>query len=99
MARIPTGLCWSRHLTDPLQPYKGCQSGGGKQMHLSIEGRKQEEGGLHRGDKFKGNAAFIYLPKSVGQLIASPGYSGRFQAQTPHCVNAAEPFPISETCI
>lgn len=99
MARIPTGLCWSRHLTDPLQPYKGCQSGGGKQMHLSIEGRKQGEGGLHRGDKFKGNAAFIYLPKSVGQLIASPGYSGRFQAQTPHCVNAAEPFPISETCI
>ncbi len=72
---------------------------GGKQMHLSIEGRKQEEGGPHRGDKFKGNAAFIYLPKSVGQLIASPGYPGRFQAQTPPCVNAAEPFSISQTCI
>lgn len=36
---------------------------GGKQMHLSIEGRKQEEGGLHRGDKFKGNA--VYLPAKV----------------------------------
>lgn len=70
---------------------------GGKQMHLSIEGRKQEEGGLHRGDKFKGNAAFIYLPKSVGQLIASPSYP--FQAQTPHCLNAAEPLPISHACI
>lgn len=89
MARIPTGLCWSRHLTDPLQPYKGCQSGRGKQMHLSIEGRKQEKGGLHRGDKFKRNATFICLPKSVGLLIASPGYQGWFQAQTPHCVNAA----------
>ena len=29
--------------------------------------------GLHRGDKFKGNAAFVYLPKSVGLLIASAG--------------------------
>lgn len=45
-------------------------------MHLSIEGRKQDEGGgLHRGDKLKGNAAFIYLSKSVGQLIATPGYT------------------------
>lgn len=44
MAWIPRGLCWSRHLTDPLQPYKGCQGSGGKQMHLSVEGRKQEEG-------------------------------------------------------
>lgn len=30
MARIPTGLCWSRHLTDPHQPYKGCQGNGGE---------------------------------------------------------------------
>lgn len=74
MARIPKGLCWSRHLTDPLQPYKGCRSSRGKQMHLSIKGRKQDEGGLHGGDKFKGNTAFIYLPKSVGQLTA-PSYT------------------------
>lgn len=32
-------------------------------------------GYIRRGDKFKGNAAFIYLPKSVGQLNASPGYT------------------------
>lgn len=51
-------------------------------MHLSIEGGKQEAGGPQRGDKFKGNTAFIYLPKSFGQLIASPGYPGWFQAQT-----------------
>lgn len=70
---------------------------GEKQMHLSIEGRKQEEGGLRRGDKFKGNVAFIYLPMSVGQLIASPGYP--FQAQTLHGLNAAEPFSISHACI
>lgn len=29
MAWIVTGLCWSRHLTDPLWPYKGCQGSGG----------------------------------------------------------------------
>lgn len=43
-------------------------------MHLSIEGRKQEEGELHGGDNFKGNAVFIYLPVSVGQLIDLSGY-------------------------
>lgn len=62
-------------------------AGGGEQMHLSIEGRKQEEGGPHRGDKFKGNTAFIYLPKSFGQLIASPGDPGWFQAQTQRCLS------------
>lgn len=87
MARIPTGLCWSRHLTDPLQPYKVYQGSGGKQMHLSIQGRKQEA----RCDKFKGNTAFIYLPKSVGQLTALPCYP--FLGQTLHGVNAAELFP------
>lgn len=45
-------------------------------MHLSIEERKQEQGGLRRGERFKGNATFIYLPKSVGQLIALPGCPG-----------------------
>lgn len=92
MAQIPTGLCWSRHLADPLQPYKVCQG-----MHLSIEGRKQEARRLQRGDKFKGNAAFFYLPKSVGQLIALPCYS--FLGQTLCGVKAAELFPISQTCI
>lgn len=49
-------------------------------MHLSIEGRKQEEEELHGGDKFKGSTAFIYLPMSAGRLIDMPGYP--FQVQT-----------------
>lgn len=98
MARIPTGLCWSRHLTDSLQPYKACQgSGGGAQMHLSIEGRKQEEGGPQRGDTFQWNTVFIYLPKSFGQLITSPGCP--FQTHSTHRVSAAELFPSSQTLI
>lgn len=38
-------------------------------MHLSIEGRKQEEGEPHGGDDFKGNTAFINLPMSVGPAM------------------------------
>lgn len=64
-------LCLSRHLTDPLQPYKGCLNDRGKQMHLSIEGRKHEEGRLFKGDEFKGDPPFIYLPKTAGRLTAS----------------------------
>lgn len=45
-------------------------------MHLSIEGRKQDGGRLHRGDKFKGNTEFIiclsqlesYLPCLVTEV-------------------------------
>jgi len=48
---------------------------GGKQMHLSIKGRTQDEGGLHRGDKCKEKAAFVHLSKSVGQLIVTPGFT------------------------
>lgn len=40
-------------------------------MHLSIEGRKHEEGRLLEGDEFKGDPPFIYLPKTAGQLTAS----------------------------
>lgn len=67
-------------------------------MHLSIEDSQEEEGGLHRGETFKGNTAFIYLPMLVGQITALHGYPGGFQAQTPHGENAAAPFPISLTC-
>lgn len=59
--------------------------------------RGKEEGELHGDAGFKGNSAFIYLPISVGQLIDPLGYP--FQVQTPHFVNAVEPFSISQTCI
>lgn len=87
-----------RHLTDPLLPYKGCRSGRGKQMYLSIEGRKQEKGGQPRGDMFKRNAAFIFLPKSVGLLIASPGYhAGRMLHLT--CISYISSAERNNTCI
>lgn len=50
-------------------------------MHLSIDGRKQKGGGVTQ--RWQGNAAFIYLPKSVEQLTTWPGYA--FLGQTPHC--------------
>lgn len=50
-------------------------SGRGKQMHLSIEGREQGEGGLHKFEMTSlKETLFIHLPKSVGQLTASPSY-------------------------
>lgn len=89
MARIPTGLCWSRHLTDPLQPYKGCQSGGGKQMHLSIEGWKQEEGGLHRGDKLK---CGVYLPAKVSWTANCLAWLPRYKHHTVWMLLSHFPF-------
>lgn len=64
MAGIPPGFCWPRHLAGSLQPYKYWE----KQMHLSIEGRKLEEGGWDGGVSLKGNTVFIYLPKRICRL-------------------------------
>lgn len=77
--QMPTGLCLSRHLPDPLQPYKGCLNRRGKQMHLSIEARKHEAGRLLKGEEFKRNPPFIYLPKTAGRLTASISHQRRFK--------------------
>lgn len=80
--QMPTGLCSSRHLPDPLQPYKGFLNRRGKQMHLSIEARKHEAGWLLKGEEFKGNPPFIYLPKTAGQLTASISHQHGFKHKT-----------------
>lgn len=52
------GLGILQTLSSLIRPARGVR--GGKQMHLSVEGRKQDEAVLHRGDKFKGNATFLF---------------------------------------
>lgn len=77
--QMPTGLCLSRHLPEPLQPYKGRLNRRGKQMHLSIEARKHEAGRLLEGEEFKGKPAFIYLPKTAGRQTASISHQRGFK--------------------
>lgn len=50
------GLGILQTLSCLIRPARGV---GDKQMHLSVEGRKQDAGVLRRGDKFKGNATFL----------------------------------------
>ena len=72
-------------LLTPLQPYKGCQSSGGKQMHLSIEGRKQGQGELHGGDKKDGSLTYLLT------LFEYKDHTD--------CMNTTESFTISQTCV
>lgn len=51
----------------------------GKQMHLSIEARKHEAGRLLKGEEFKGNPPFIYLPKTAGRQTASISHQRGFK--------------------
>lgn len=58
------GLWRSRHLGGLLRPYKARQSGGGwggGQMHLSVNDRGREEGGLRMEEK----EPFSYLAKKL----------------------------------
>lgn len=93
--QMPAGLCLSRHLPDPLQPYKGCLNRRGKQMHLSIEAWKHEAGRLLKGEEFKGNLPFIYLPKTAGQLTTLISHRHGFEHTKALCVNAPQPSLIS----